>query len=171
MVDMFRLNALVTELLGPGGDFDPDCALELFESLPDEGKGSAVIHYYSSTPGGTLSGLTNAGPATFQDKQEVSRTYGMKKGMWIGKFRVTRLGLDVQMAPRFSEPDEEPADSYVLRFGEDGTFTLLKTHYRVFRIWFPPWPSKRKLYFSWARGKLKPWKKARKPEQTPDALR
>jgi hypothetical protein len=84
---------------------------------------------------------------------------------------VTRLGYKIRIDPRFDNSGaDEPEDSYLIILEDAGGPAFLKTDYRVYRFSFPPWRSRRRFEFTWARGKLKPWKTPRK-NGTSDALR
>jgi hypothetical protein len=84
-MDIFRLNALLSELLDDSDTFDPVAARELFESVPASKSQALRVEMHSKTSGRTFTGLTNHGNADFQDTEEKHWESKPRQGLWIGK--------------------------------------------------------------------------------------
>lgn len=115
MLDIYRLNAVLTELLKEGETFDPALALELFEAIPESNVPSIRMRSVSRRPRNSkkFTGFTNLGNVDLdEDEPEEKRwSSSSRQGLWVGKWILTRVDNILSIDPRFGGPFD---DSYCL---------------------------------------------------------
>jgi len=164
-MDMFRLNALLSDLLEEGDTFDPATARELFEVVPASKSEGLRIEIHSKTSGRTFTGLTGQGNADFEDDEETHWESGPRQGLWIGKWIVNKVDKRLFIEPRFGNPDSGIGDYYVLSFDGDSVcfkkiiFRTVEINIPVFG-WYKWYPRiKGWLVFNIGRGRPRLWKR------------
>lgn len=122
MIDMLRLNYIVSELLAPGDAFDPELASELRAAVPVEPRRWFSIFGQSTSAGYGTSGHTDhQGNVTVDDYQTKRFSFNRSAGLCVGKWRVVRDPYTLTIEDRNADTKES----------DDPWFQLVFSHGRV----------------------------------------
>jgi hypothetical protein len=158
MLDIFRLNVLLQDLLTPSDVFDPAVAMELFQSIPEEKHPFLIVKQYKKKNNKGITGMTNMGQYTLNDKDETYREYNNTKGVWIGRYRIIHTPGQLKIEPRFNERGLD--NFYIIFLDRKGKLTFKKSHLFAINIPFPRWEIwKRWGIISFVLPMMKEWKK------------
>lgn len=135
-MDTLRLNAIISELTRAGDTFDRVIALELRDSLPIEPERFISLSGNVTTQSRGGLGVTNAGPASFDEEKQRDIRINTSRGTYVGRWRVVRHPTMVVIESRNADTEDAPGSSYRLLFRRNGV-SLQRSRLAIWRIPIP----------------------------------